>query len=254
MSAALIILVVIFAVVEFAPRSRAVEIVVALLVNLLGTQLNHLSPLVAHRVLRVALFTLPSSERDDQFDEWIDHLNAAGGGGVQIWMSAVGLIVRGLPRMACRSRLRQALNALVPVGPGEIFVFDADSRRTLRSVHESPEEPIRLMFMAARYPVGIWRLWGVDVIYNILIWADDPPEITRHAVVRSKLFPRALCPLVERMGYEASDRRFVEAKLLDARQEPACCMSQAEINRIITIKGQTTTKFVELPPRSRSIS
>lgn len=74
MSSLLVVVAVIFAVVEFAPRSRAVEIVVALLVNLLNSRLNDLSPRVAHRLLRVALFTLPSYERDDQYDEWIDHL------------------------------------------------------------------------------------------------------------------------------------------------------------------------------------
>jgi hypothetical protein len=251
MSSLLVVVAVIFAVVEFAPRSRAVEIVVALLVNLLNSRLNDLSPRVAHRLLRVALFTLPSYERDDQYDEWIDHLDAIGGSGLQTLTCAVGLIVRGLPRLACRSRLRQALNGLVPVGRGQIFVSDDNPERTLRPVQGSPEKPTRITFTATRYPVGITRLWRVDVFYFALIRADDPPEITRHAVVVSRLFPGALCPLVKRMGYVASDRRFAEAELLDIRQESAQPIPRAEIDRILNAGGRTTTKSVKMSPQRR---
>jgi hypothetical protein len=246
MSAVLVVLALILAVVEFAPRSRAVEIVVALLVNILNSQFSHISPLVARRLLRVALFALPSSERGDQFDEWIDHLNAAGGRGIQILISAVGLIVRGLPRLACRSRLRQALNALVPVGLGRIIVFDDDRRPALWPVQGSPKKPIRLIFIATRYPVGVRRLWSVEVIYKVSISADDPPEIARLALVRSKLFPRALGRLVKRMGYAASDRRFTEAELFNTSQGSARRMPQAEIDRILTAQGRTVTNFVKI--------
>jgi hypothetical protein len=252
MSSLLIVMAVIFAVVEFAPRSRAVELVVALLVNLLSSRLNYLSPRVAHRLLRVALFTLPSYERDDQFDEWIDHLDAIGGSGLQTLISAAGLIVRGLPRLACRSRLRQALNALVPVGPGQIFVCDDRPERTLWLVQGSPEKPIRLTFTATRYPVGVTRLWRVAVFYFALIRADDPPEITRHAVVISRLFPGALRPLVKRMGYAASNRRFAEAEILDLRQESGQPIPRAEIDRILNAGGRTTTKSVKMSPQRRS--
>jgi hypothetical protein len=251
MSSLLVVVAVIFAVVEFAPRSREVEIVVALLVNLINSQLNNLSPRVAHRLLRVTLFTLPSYERDDQFDEWIDHLDAIGGDGLQTLISAVGLIVRGLPRLACRSRLRQALNALVPVGPGQILVCDDNPECTPWLVQGSPEKPTRLVFIATRYPVGVTCLWSVDVFYFALIRTDDPPEITRHAVVRSWLFPGTLCPLVKRMGYAASDRRFAEAELLDIREESAQPIPRSEIDRILNAGGRTTTKSVKMSPRRR---
>lgn len=251
MSSLLVVVAVIFAVVELAPRSRAVEIMVALLVNLLNSRLNDLSPRVAHRLLRVALFTLPSYERDDQRDEWIDHLDAIGGSGLQTLICAIGLTVRGLPRLACRSRLRQVLNALVPVGRGRIYVSYDNPERTLWPVHGSPEKPTRITFMATRYPVGITRLWRVDVFYSALIRADDPPEITRHAVVVSRLFPGALCPLVKRMGYAATDRRFAEAELWDLRQESAQPIPWAEIDRILNTGGRTTTKPAKMPAQRR---
>jgi hypothetical protein len=175
-------------------------------------------------------------------------LHAGGGEGVQILISTVSLIVRGLPRLACRSRLRQTLNALVPVGLGRIIVFDDDRRPALWPVQGPLEKPIRLVFIATRYPIVARHLWSVEVIYRVSILVDDSPEISRVALVRSKLFPHALSRLVKHMGYAASDRCFAEAELSNTIEGSARRMQQTEIDRILSANGRTATSFCRISP------
>jgi hypothetical protein len=78
----LIVLILIVVVIQLVPPSRAAEIALAVLVNLLSSELSRVGPVVAHRLLRAALVALPATERDDQFDEWSDHLDAAESNGI----------------------------------------------------------------------------------------------------------------------------------------------------------------------------
>ncbi len=253
MSAALLALVVIVAVLEFAPYSEVAKMAL----TPLASQLERLSALVAPRLLRVALLALPASERDDQFDEWIDHLEAARGSCAQTLILAVGLTARGIPGLACRSRLRQTLDVLLPVGTGRIVALDgARERGTPRRpliVQGALQKPIRLTFIATRHPVLFGSVWGVDVIYTVSMPVDGAPEIARIAVVRSKLFPRTLSRLVRHVGYAATDRSFADATVYAIGHDPDCCLPQDEIATIFATEGHAAIISLKMPPHRSGV-
>ena len=209
----------------------------ALLVNLLGSRLGAPNPLAACRLLRVCLVALPSSERGDQFDEWVDHLSTAGDDGVRALLLAFSLIFRALPRLACRSRLRQGFNALFPVREARIEVRDATlGRLGLWPRDASDECAIYIFYWATRRPVIAGRLFSVKVIYAVNLVLGEPPEINRGSVGYSKLLSRPLERLVERMGYDETDRSFAETEVIDAKNQRGQYMSQAEIRAIMGAK------------------
>jgi hypothetical protein len=237
MSAVLIVLVLIIAVAELAPRNRLVDVAMALLVNLLSSQLSRLSPLAARRLLRVALVALPPSERGDQFDEWVDHLSTAGDDGVRALLLVFSLIVRALPRLVCRSRLRQGFDALFPVREAQIYVRDATfSRFGLWPRDASDECAIYLFYMATRRPAVAGRWLSVKVIYMVSLVRGELPEISRTSWGNSKSLPRPLERFVERMGYDATDRSFAETEVIDRKNQRGQRMSRAEISAILGAK------------------
>jgi hypothetical protein len=253
MSTVLIVLILIVVVIQLVPRSRAAEIALAVLVNLLSSELNRVGPVVARHLLRAALVALPASERDDQFDEWSDHLDATESNGIQTLTLALSLVVRGIPRLACRSRLRQTFDVLVPVGEGKIVAVgglrkDGCTRHPPRHSQGVLQKPLRLSFFATRHPVLFSEIWSVVLIYTVEMSVDDPPEIARAALVTSTRFPRVLSRLVEYMGHAATDRSFAEAKIFGPGLDTDCRLPQNEIVRILGQHGRAATDFVKRPP------
>jgi hypothetical protein len=65
----------------------------------------------------------------------------------------------------------------------------------------------------------------------------EPPEINRTSAGVSKLLSRPLERLVERMGYNATDRSFAETEVIDAKNQRGQRMSQTEISAILGAKN-----------------
>lgn len=207
MSTAVIILLLIVTVV-LLPRSRGEEVAIALLVHLLGSRMDHLGPRAARGLMRAALVALPSDQREDQFDEWVDHLRNSGDDGLHALIVAVGLVARGVPRLAVRARTRQVFDLLVRFEPHYGIVVDGGSSKA----SWSHGDQTRIRLMAVRY-IGVVGRWGTgllsaySVMYDIEIEPDQDPIITREVYTARNHLQRTLVWLAARLGCQASEHR-----------------------------------------------
>lgn len=207
MSTAVIVLVLIAAVM-LLPRNRGAEVAIALLVHLLGSRMDYIGPRAARGLMRVALLALPSDQREDQFDEWVDHLRNAGDDGLHALIVAAGLVARGVPLLAVRARTRQVFDLLVRFEPHAGIVLDDGFSEASRS-HDGHA---RITLMAVRY-IGVVGRWGTgllstySVMYEIAIEPNQDPMITRKVYIPRNHLQRTLVWLAARLGCQASEHR-----------------------------------------------
>jgi hypothetical protein len=151
---------------------------------------------MARGLMRSALIALPRDERNDQFDEWIDHLRDAGDEGVQSLIVAIGLVVRGMPRLAGRSRMRQVFEHLVPLG----FTGGVVANDGYKEGLWSPNHQTRVVLTIMRHLLVIGGLGTVSIIYDISIEPHQAPAIVREVYETSNRLERILVWLAIKLG------------------------------------------------------
>jgi hypothetical protein len=206
-SAALLVLVFLVTALMLLPQGRVAEVAVALLVHLLGSRLERLGPRAAHSLMLHSLVVLPGDQRIDQFDEWVDHLRESGDDGLQSLVTAIGLVVRGLPRLAARARVRQVFDGMVRFEPNIGFV-DGDGYKG----QWLPDRRTRVIMIAMRY-VGLINRWDrrlvatYTVVYDIVVEPHKEPVVSREIYVARHPPQRVLVWLAAKLGCLADDRR-----------------------------------------------
>lgn len=128
-------------------------IVAALVAALLGAQIDRSGRLIAVRVVNLASLLLPTADRSDHADEWIDQVLCDGEAGLRPVFTALGIAFRAAPRLALRLRIGRRVFKYV--GAFVLAYMEYVGIDSSNMTPPPPKKGIAALFAAALYMCAV---------------------------------------------------------------------------------------------------